>query len=348
MTTCSEIFMRRALDLASMGGRNVMPNPQVGCVIVYNGKVIGEGWHRKYGEAHAEVNAINTVQDKDLLKKSTLYVTLEPCSHFGKTPPCADLIVSMGIPRVVIASADPNPIVAGNGMQKLKDAGIVVESGILDAENRELNKRFFTFHKKKRPYVILKWAQSADGFLDKIRTLPNEKPHWITDEYCRTLVHKWRAREQAILAGAKTILKDNPKLNVRNWQGKDPVRVVLSRKTIFPEHYAILDGSVKTYILSDSADYKQQKNTELILLPETSAVDILKQLYNMNIQSVFVEGGAETFRLFIESGMWDEARVFTGKMKFRQGVKAPATRFTCKPKIHFFNKIPLYIYYNKS
>lgn len=347
MTTCSVIFMRRALDLAAKGGRDVMPNPQVGCVIVHEGNVIGEGWHKKYGEAHAEVNAINDVQDKELLKQSTLYVTLEPCSHFGKTPPCADLIIKTGIPKVVIASVDPNPIVAGNGINKLINAGVEVESGILDAENRELNARFFTFHEKKRPYVILKWAQSADGFLDKIRKSPDEKPRWITDEFSRTLVHKWRAREQAIMAGAKTILKDNPKLNVRNWPGKDPVRFALTRKTVFPYGYNLLDGSTETYIITDSSGYPQHQNTKLIVLQETSVLNILNRLYQMNIQSLFVEGGADTLQFFIDSGLWDEARVFTGMMKFRNGVKAPAILSEPKSEVLLSKGIRLQTYQNE-
>lgn len=340
-------FMHRALDLAAKGGREVMPNPQVGCIIVHEGKVIGEGWHRKYGEAHAEVNAVNSVDDKELLKKSTMYVTLEPCSHQGKTPPCADMIIRMGIPDLVIASQDPNPLVAGNGTRKLKEAGVNVFTGLLDKENRALNKRFFTFHEKKRPYVILKWAQSVDGFLDKIRKSPDEKPHWITDEFSRTLVHKWRAREQAIMAGAKTILKDNPKLNVRNWTGKNPVRFALVRKTVFPEEYNILDGSTETYIITDFSGYKQQSNTKLIILPETTAEDILNQLFNMNIQSLFVEGGAETLRLFIGSGLWDEARVFTGPMMFRNGVEAPVIHPAPESEIFLSKGIQLHIYRNK-
>lgn len=329
MTAFSELFMRRALDLASKGGRDVMPNPQVGCVIVHDGKVIGEGWHKKFGEAHAEVNAVNSVADKDLLKKSTMYVTLEPCSHHGKTPPCTDMIIRMGIPRVIVASADPNPLVAGNGIKKLKEAGIEVVTGVLDDENRELNTRFFTFHEKKRPYVILKWAQSADGFIDKIRTNPDEPPQWITNEYCRTLVHKWRAREQAIIAGAKTVLMDNPKLNVRNWTGENPVRFIIAGKTLFPPHCNILDGNIKTYIFTKNKSYPETKNTEIIVINSVSAEEILSKIKGMNIQSLFVEGGSLTLKLFINSGLWDEARVFTGAAKFADGIKAPEVSGKC-------------------
>ena len=323
MTATYEHFMRRALDLASMGGRDVMPNPQVGCVIVYDGKVIGEGWHKKYGEAHAEVNAVNSVQDKELLKKSTMYVTLEPCSHYGKTPPCADMVIKFGIPEVVVASSDPNPFVVGNGIKKLREAGIKVEAGVLDEENRELNKRFFTFHNKKRPYVILKWAQSADGFIDKIRKDTNEPPQWITDEYCRTLVHKWRAREQAILAGAGTIVLDNPKLNVRNWQGSDPVRIIIAGKTIFGNDRNIFDGSAKTYIFTSNAQQPEYKNADVVKIEDTTASSILKKLYELGFQSVFVEGGAMTLSLFLDANLWDEARIFTGKAIFEKGIKAP-------------------------
>lgn len=317
------LYMQRALDLASKGGRDVMPNPQVGCVIVCDGNVIGEGWHKKFGEAHAEVNAIQSVQDTNLLKRSTLYVTLEPCSHHGKTPPCAELIVRMGIPSVVVASQDPNPLVAGRGIRMLEDAGIEVESGLFDLENRELNKRFFTFHEKKRPYVILKWAQTADGFIDKIRKKTNEPPQWITDEYCRTLVHKWRAREQSILAGARTVVMDNPRLDVRNWQGINPVRIILAHDTVFAPGTNILDGSVKTYIVTGRSDYPDLPRAEVIRLPKMDVATLLNQLYSMQIQSLFVEGGADVFRQFLEAGLWDEARVFEGKVKFGEGVAAP-------------------------
>lgn len=340
------IFMRRALDLASKGGRDVMPNPQVGCVIVYDGKVIGEGWHKRFGEAHAEVNAVNSVEDKELLKRSTMYVTLEPCSHHGKTPPCADMLVRLGIPRVVVASTDPNPLVAGNGIKKLKEAGIDVVTGVLDEENRELNKRFFTFHEKKRPYVILKWAQSADGFIDKIRKSPDEPPQWITDEYCRMLVHKWRAREQSIMAGAKTVLMDNPKLNVRNWTGENPVRLIIAGKTLFPLQSNILDGKIKTYIITNNISYPETKNAEIILIGTISAEEILGKIAGMNIQSVFVEGGARTLRLFTDSGSWDEARVFTGAAEFADGVMPPEMSFRCSCSKHVTGDIKLECFYN--
>jgi len=320
-----------------------MQNPQVGCVIVYDGKVIGEGWHKKYGEAHAEVNAVNSVNDKELLKKSTMYVTLEPCSHQGKTPPCADMIIRMGIPEVVIASQDTNPVVAGKGIRKLMDAGVKVTTGVLDDENRELNKRFFTFHEKKRPYVILKWAQSADGFMDKIRKSPDEKPQWITDEYCRTLVHKWRAREQAIMAGSKTVLMDNPNLNVRNWVGENPVRIIIAGKTKFPEEYNIVDGSIRTIILTENKNHFTYKNIETFILPEINAETILNKLYILSIQSVLIEGGNQTLSLFIESGLWDEARVFTGNVNFINGIKAPEITLSIKHSIKIkCNKLDFY------
>jgi diaminohydroxyphosphoribosylaminopyrimidine deaminase/5-amino-6-(5-phosphoribosylamino)uracil reductase len=315
--------MKRALDLASLGGREVMPNPQVGCVIVYNHQIIGEGYHREFGGPHAEVHAILSVKNPEWLKLSTLYVTLEPCSHFGKTPPCANLIINSGIRKVVIGSQDPNPLVSGNGIKLLKEAGIDVVSGVMDTENRTLNTRFFTFHEKKRPYVILKWAQSADGFLDKNRSDPNEPPEWITDEYCRTLVHQWRSREQSIVVGSKTILMDNPKLDVRNWTGKNPIRIIIAGKTIFSNKTNILNGLTKTYIFTSNSNYPKTQNVEIIFMPNYSAKAILTRIYELKIQSVFIEGGKKTLDIFLTENLWDEARVFTGKSCFFEGLKSP-------------------------
>lgn len=323
MNDNNHLYMKRALDLASLGGRDVMPNPQVGCVIVFDNKVIGEGYHKVYGGPHAEVNAINSVVNKSLLKDSTLFVTLEPCSHFGKTPPCADLIISSGIKKVFVASNDPNPIVSGKGILRMKDAGIEVFQGVMDEENRKLNIRFFTFHEKKRPFIILKWAQSADGFLDKIRSTPEDPPQWITNEFCRTMVHQWRSREQAIMVGAKTVVLDNPKLDVRNWTGKNPVRIVLAGKTIFSPNSNILDGTVKTYIFTNSSKYPAASNAEVIFIPQFSAKTIAEKLFELNIQSVFIEGGKKTLELFLKEHLWDEARVFSGTAIFENGIISP-------------------------
>ena len=236
-TINNEQYMRRCIELAHMGFGATVPNPMVGAVIVHQGKIIGEGYHCKYGEAHAEVNAVNSVEDKSLLSESTLYINLEPCTHFGKTPPCCDLIMQSHIPRVVIANVDPNPLVKGKGIEKLKNAGIEVTTDVLKAEGEELNKRFFSYYKKSRPYIILKWAQTGDGFMDIVRH-PSQhlKPVWITTEEARILVHKWRSEEQAILVGTNTVFLDNPKLNVREWTGKDPIRILVDRTLRLPQN----------------------------------------------------------------------------------------------------------------
>ena len=297
--------MKRAIQIAKNGLGKTRPNPMVGAVIVHNNKIIGEGFTSKYGDNHAEVNAINSVTDKSLLENSTLYVTLEPCSHFGKTPPCSHLILQHNIPNVVIACLDDNPEVAGKGIKKLMDSGCKVTVGILEAECKAHHKRFFTFHNKKRPYIILKWAETNDGFIAPI-SKNEKKPVWITNELSRQLVHKWRAEEQAILVGTNTVIKDNPSLTVRDWTGENPIRVVLDRNNLLSKEYIVFNDDAET-----------------ITFKEQSLSQICDYLYQQNINSIIIEGGAKTLQLFINEGLWDEARVFKGTIEFNDGVKAP-------------------------
>lgn len=314
-----EHYMLRCLELARMGIGSVSPNPLVGCVIVKAGKIIGEGWHKKYGDAHAEVNAVNSVKDKNQLAGSTVYVNLEPCSHFGKTPPCADLLINHKVSRVVIASTDTNTLVGGKGIAKLKAAGIAVTQGVLDREGRELNKRFFTFHEKQRPYIILKWAQTLDGFIAR----STYESKWISNEQSRQLVHKWRSEEDAVLVGTKTAAHDNPILTVRNWSGRNPVRIVIDRFLRLPDKLSLFDGSVKT-ICYNLLKHEEHPNLLLIRLPENNFIEsLLEHLVSIGIQSVIVEGGSTTLSLFINAGLWDEARVFTSSRQFYSGIAAP-------------------------
>jgi len=319
-----EKYIRRCIELAKNGLGTTYPNPMVGSVIVYNNKIIGEGWHKKAGEPHAEVNAINSVKDKSLLKKATIYVSLEPCSHFGKTPPCCDLIIKNGIPNVVIGTVDPNEKVAGNGIKKLIEAGIHVNVGILEAECNELNKRFFTFHEKKRPYIILKWAESKDGFIAPLEKL-EKKPVWITNQYSRQLVHKWRSEEQAILVGTQTVIDDNPKLDVRDWTGNNPIRVVLDQNNRISNDSQIFDDRAKTILFSKFKHAVEKENItfEVIDFEQNIPTQIVQKLYQHKIQSVIIEGGRQTLQTFIDENLWDEARVFIGNIQIGDGIKAP-------------------------
>jgi len=322
-----EKFMGRAIELARLGMGQVAPNPMVGCVIVHNGLIIGEGYHRKYGEAHAEVNAINSVKNPALLCESVMYVTLEPCSHFGKTPPCADLVVAMKIPAVVVGSLDPNEKVAGKGIAKLLSAGCDVTTGILEAECNRMNRRFLTFHQKKRPYIILKWAQTEDGFIDRSREAKEYgQPTWITNKLSRIAVHKMRSDEAAILVGTKTALKDNPSLTVREWSGNHPLRMVLDRKGVLPESSALLDQSTETIVFTET-EMESKTNLEYVkihfgkgMLNEINAI-----LHIRGIQSLLVEGGKALLESYMAEGLWDEARVYIGNARFGSGIKAPET-----------------------
>ena len=317
-----EIYMQRCIDIAKRGIRAVAPNPMVGCVLVVEGKIIGEGYHERYGEAHAEVNAINNVSNQNLLKNATLYVSLEPCSHTGKTPPCCDLLIQNGIKKVVVGTKDPNPLVGGKGIEKLKNSGIEVSEGILKDQCLDLNKRFFTFHEKQRPYVILKWAQTLDGFLDKIRKDGEEKINWISEPETKTLVHKWRSEEQSILVGRNTITNDNPSLTVRDYGGMNPIRLVIDSQLQISGNLNIYSKDAPTIVFNRVKD-KKENNVEWIKIKETSTNSILKELYKRGIQSVFVEGGSRTLQYFIIDNLWDEARVIVGQKYFKEGYKAP-------------------------
>ncbi|NNT72057.1 bifunctional diaminohydroxyphosphoribosylaminopyrimidine deaminase/5-amino-6-(5-phosphoribosylamino)uracil reductase RibD [Flavobacterium sp. IMCC34852] len=319
-----EFYINRCIQLAKNGLGNTYPNPLVGCVIVYDGKIIGEGWHRKAGEPHAEVNAVNSVKDQSLLAKSTIYVSLEPCSHFGKTPPCCDLIIKHKIPKVVIGTVDPNSKVAGTGIKRLMENGCQVTVGILEKECNELNKRFFTFHNKKRPYIILKWAESKDGFIAPF-TKEKQEPVWISNVYSRQLVHKWRSEEQAILVGTQTVLDDNPKLDVRDWTGDNPIRIVLDRNGKITKDHFVKDGKTKTIVFTEQENLISGENIifESVIFDKQLTQKIIGILYQYNIQSVIVEGGNKTLQTFIDDNLWDEARVFIGNIALDEGIKAP-------------------------
>lgn len=318
-----EKYIKRCIELAKNGLGATYPNPLVGSVIVYKNKIIGEGWHQKAGAPHAEVNAVNSVKDESLLNKSTIYVSLEPCSHFGKTPPCSDLIIAKGIKKVIIGTVDPFAEVAGRGIKKLMEAGCEVQVGILEKECQDLNKRFFTFHQKKRPYIILKWAQTTDGFIAP-KVQEKREPVWITNQYSKQLVHKWRSEEQAILVGTNTAIADNPKLNTRLWNGKNPVRVVIDKELKIPQESALFDGSIKTIVLTENV---KNSGDNLIFEKLDFQQDLPKQicevLYRHNLQSVIIEGGAKTLQTFIDANLWDETRVFTGVSEFHEGINAP-------------------------
>lgn len=319
-----EKYITRCIELAKNGLGTTYLNPLVGSVIVYKNEIIGEGWHKKYGEAHAEVVAINSVENKDLLKNATIYVSLEPCSHFGKTPPCADLIVKYDIPNVVIGTIDPNSKVAGTGVKKLLEAGINVTVGILKNECNELNKRFFTFHQKKSPFIILKWAESSDGFISP-EVKSEQKPVWITNEFSRQLVHKWRSEEQAILVGTKTVIDDNPALTVRDWVGKNPVRIVIDRNNNVSKESHIFNNQAQTIVFTDLKISSESENTKYINIDfnKNSTEQIVAILYENQIQSVIIEGGRHTIQSFIDANLWDEARVFQRDIYLGNGTKAP-------------------------
>ena len=319
VTHSDEAYMRRAIDLARNGCGNVSPNPLVGCVIVHDGRIVGEGWHKKYGGPHAEVNAIDDLSDKSILEESTLYVNLEPCSHTGKTPPCADLIISHRIHKVVIANRDKNPLVAGNGIKKLREAGIKVVTDILSTEGYALNKRFFTYIEKQRPQIILKWAETSDGFIAR----KNNDSKWISDEYSRQLAHKWRAEEDAVMVASGTAWYDNPTLNVRDWSGRDPVRVVIDRFLKLGANQHLFDATQKTICYNLIKD-DSRENLLYVRLEKTNFLQsLIRHLYDQQIQSVIVEGGGQLLSSFIKSNLWDEARIFVSPKEFRTGVPTP-------------------------
>ena len=311
-------YMSRCLQLAALGIEYVAPNPMVGAVIVHDGKIIGEGYHRRYGEAHAEVNAINSVKDKDLLRDSTIYVSLEPCSHYGKTPPCADLLIKHHIPRVVVGMQDPNPLVGGQGIARLRAAGAEVTVGVMEQECRELNKRFLCFQEKHRPYVILKWAQTADGYIDRIRTSPNEPVEVISNPITKQLVHKMRAENMAIMVGTSTAILDNPSLRVTRWTGRNPLRVVIDKHDRIPRDY-------KLFTTTDA---------ETLVLKTYDWQEILHTLAERNIHSLIVEGGRTLLNAIITEGTWDEAHVEVAPRNLGSGVPCPNLTLPTQPTLN--------------
>lgn len=325
--TDDEKYMYRCLQLALNGKGFVSPNPMVGAVIVCNGMIIGEGYHRQYGEPHAEVNAIASVKNKNLLKQSTIYVSLEPCSHYGKTPPCAKLIIDHKIPRVVIACEDPYPAVSGRGIRMLKDAGIEVIVGVLQQKAQQQNKEFITAQTKGRPYIYLKWAQTKDGFIDRLKE-DNEKPSItpISNNFTQILVHKKRAEIASIMIGTNTAINDNPSLTTRLWYGKSPIRIILDRKGRIPASYKIFNDKVNTLIFTEKhINHTSQNNIEFIHVKfdDNLLQNIFQNLKNRKISSVLVEGGQQLLQSLIESRFWDEAYIEVSDTEFRQGIEAP-------------------------
>ncbi|WP_185870401.1 bifunctional diaminohydroxyphosphoribosylaminopyrimidine deaminase/5-amino-6-(5-phosphoribosylamino)uracil reductase RibD [Blattabacterium cuenoti] len=322
-----EIFMKRAIQLAKNGLGSTSPNPMVGCVIERNSLILSEGWHYQKGKSHAEVNAINMVNNVSLFFDSTLYVTLEPCVHFGKTPPCVDLIIKSNIPRVVIGVQDPCHKVKGLGIQKLKEHGIEVIENVLTDQCRFLNKRFFTFYEKNRPYVILKWAQSENGFMDFLKKKGKKKKKkrfWISGIYSRQLSHKWRSEEDSVLVGKNTVLNDNPKLNVRKWFGNNPIRIILDRNLNISPSYFVLNGKQQTIVFTEKKK-ENQKNIEFIQISFEKKIikNILNHLYKKKILSLIVEGGKMTLESFIKENIWDESRIFFCRFFLKKGLYAP-------------------------
>lgn len=321
-----EFYIQRCLQIAKNGIGTARPNPSVGAIVVLNNKIIGEGFTSSYGGNHAEVNAMNSVVDKALLRQATIYVTLEPCAHFGNTPPCADLIVKHQLKKVVIGCVDSNPLVAGKGIAHLKKAGIKVLVGVLETACKEHHKRFFTVLNKKRPYIILKWAETKDGFVaPKTKTV--QKPVWISNSFSQQLAHKLRSKEHAILVGTNTVIADNPKLNVRSWAGENPIRIVLDRNLRISTEATILDGSVKTIVFTEKQKHPFVSNSKIyfesIDFSKNIAVQICEVLQKHKIQSAIIEGGSQTLQTFIDAKMWDEAHVYVGDVCFNDGLRAP-------------------------
>ena len=340
-----EKYMRRCIELAANGLCNVAPNPMVGAVIVCDGRIIGEGYHIRCGEAHAEVNAIRSVKDESLLQRSTLYVSLEPCSHYGKTPPCADLIIEKQIPRIVIGCQDPFSKVAGRGIQKLRDAGREVIVGVLEKECRHLIRRFITFNTLHRPFITLKWAESADHFIDIERT--NGKPMILSSPLSSMLVHKKRAEADAIMVGRRTALLDNPSLTVRNWYGHNPIRIVLDRSLSLPNDLQIFDGDIPTLIFTEKKRSEEKNITYITIdFSHNPLIQIMEELYQRKIQSLLVEGGSQLLQSFIDNGLWDEAFIEKCPSRLYSGVKAPeiSDKFSYSTEEHFERQIWHYIY----
>ncbi len=334
--------MQRALELATLGLGNVSPNPLVGCVVVYQDKIIGEGWHKKFGGPHAEVEAINNVKQKNLLSEATLYVNLEPCSHHGKTPPCADLIIRHQIRKVVIANKDPNPLVAGQGINKLEQAGVEVVSGIKADEGMKLNARFFHNLQFKRPYLVLKWAETSDGFIAR----ENYDSKWISDAYSRRLVHKWRGEEDGILVGTNTGHYDNPQLNVRLWSGRDPVRIVIDRSLRLDPDLNLFDQTLPTLVYNLKKDEQKENLIHVRLTQEGFLDQMLEDLHKRGIHSVLVEGGSMLLQEFIQNNLWEEAFVFKSPQSFKQGKRAPRLINEKLVQLHRLDQDHLFYYQN--
>ena len=327
--TKDEKYIARCIQLASNGLCNAAPNPMVGAVVVHNDVIIGEGYHVRCGEAHAEVNAIRSVKNKALLKESTIYVSLEPCSHYGKTPPCADLIIKEGIPRVVVGCLDPFSLVAGRGIEKLRNAGIDVTVGVLEKDCQQLIRRFVTFNTLHRPFITLKWAESADGFIDLNRT--EGSPYIFSSPLSGMLTHKRRSEHSAILVGRRTALLDNPSLTTRNWFGKNPVRLVIDKDLTLPKSLALFNGEVETIVFTRKNETSSLPQTTYVTLDFEQAIlpQIMEELYNRKLQSLMVEGGSILLQSFIDAGLWDEAYIEKSDALLKEGVKAP-----CFPKKH--------------
>ncbi|WP_175630950.1 bifunctional diaminohydroxyphosphoribosylaminopyrimidine deaminase/5-amino-6-(5-phosphoribosylamino)uracil reductase RibD [Bacteroides acidifaciens] len=340
-----EKYMRRCIELARNGLCNASPNPMVGAVIVCDGRIIGEGYHIRCGKAHAEVNAIHSVKDESLLKRSTIYVSLEPCSHYGKTPPCADLIIEKQIPRIVIGCQDPFSKVAGRGIQKLRDAGREVTVGILEEECKNLIRRFITFNTLHRPFITLKWAESADHFIDIERT--DGKPVILSSPLSSMLVHKKRAETDAIMVGRRTALLDNPSLTVRNWYGRNPIRIVLDRTLSLPKDLQIFDGEIPTLIFTEKEQLEEKNVTYITInFSHNPLIQIMEELYQRKIQSLLVEGGSQLLQSFIDNGLWDEAYIEKCPSRLYSGVKAPeiSDKFSYSTEEHFERQIWHYIH----
>ncbi len=326
LNVINEKYMLRCLDLAGLGKGNVSPNPMVGCVIIFQDKIIAEGYHSEYGGPHAEVNAIRAVSDDELLQESTLYVNLEPCAHHGLTPPCADLIIQKKIPRVVIGAVDPYSEVAGKGIERMRKAGVEVRTDVLKKECLELNKRFYTYHTLKRPYVILKWAQAQDGFIDTDRKGDSfGEPVWITGDTALRLVHKIRSEEDAIMVGTNTAEKDNPSLTVRHWKGKNPVRLVIDKNLRLSKELHLFKSGARTIIINSKTESERDFLSYVkINFEEDIIAQILDLLYRRRILSLVVEGGKQLLDSFIAANLWDEAHVFIGNKIFFKGIRAPS------------------------
>ncbi len=324
MSTTAEKYMKRCFAMAEQGLGKVSPNPMVGALLVLNDLVIGEGFHQQYGGPHAEVNAIASVKDSSLLHTADLYVNLEPCSHFGKTPPCADLIIEKGIRRVIICNQDPNPLVAGKGIEKLRAAGVEVIVGILEQEGSWLNRRFFTFQTQQRPYIILKWAQTVDGFISRFPVPDNPDQNWISGTACKQLSHRWRTEEDAIMIGTNTALNDNPRLTARLAGGRNPLRVIIDKKLMVPEDAKVFNADAPTIVFTEKVR-EPAGRTEFITtrFDDDRLNTMLTELHQRNITSLIVEGGAILLNSFLATGLWDEARVIVANKRFEHGIKAP-------------------------